>query len=648
MSPELFPVRRAWFIAGLMCALALQGGSVEARASEPGAETAAVAADLRDAGSDKASVQALVARSGDAESDAEIRRLLSLPPDSDGFREIVDALGSAPSVRAELLPDLIAACNSLPAIQKIAMLRAVSSVRERAAAQYLVSLLDVPSADTTLRRAAIDALRRQTGRDDLGDDPAKWRELLSSLPTEEAWQASSMSAHAAKADREREQKVLIQARLLETLRSLHLATPAEKRWPLITSMVGDSLPCVNLLGLELISRELSAGNRPDAKIGVQILSLLGSTDPAIREQAALLIANLAPDGADKAVRDALDHERVPATAAALLNAAARWPSIEIEESILGWLDPTVWTHAGPALRDASLDAAWALYRGGMLRSEAASKRVLDAVRTVSLGDLNGSGCRLRAELGDQSDLDAIVVLLGSKNPAQRLATAEALVSSPEFLARILAAAREDPLLIDVAVRGVITMAPTVANFAAIEEATRKVSDQRRQALTVVASVLNEDEIIDASRRLRADPTLREAVLATLADPRRVMSERTDPARLSYTAEALVELAELRIELGKYGEALTALEALPEIEQYISASRLRDLKAISFIGVNRLDQARELDAKPEVWLRGLELCADDAQAAQIASLIETAMAPTLTESDRAKLEQLKLRIASKTR
>ena len=645
-SPELFPVRRGWFISVLMYALALQAGPVEARAGQPEARPAGDAADSGESGAEKPGTQALVARSAGADSDAEIRRLLSLPPDSDGFREIVDAIGSASSVRAELLPDLIAACNSLPATQKGAMLRAISSIRERAAAQYLVSLLDIPSADTTLRRAAIDALRRQSGRDDLGDDPAKWRDLLSGLPTEEAWRASSIIAHAAKADRESEQRVLIQARLLETLRSLHLATPTEKRWPLITSMVSDSLPCVNLLGLELISRELSAGNRPDAKIGIQILSLLGSTDPAIREQAALLIANLAPDGADKAVRDALDHERVPATAAALLNAAARWPSIEIEESVLGWVDPAVWTHSGTALRDASLDASWALYRGGMLRSEAASRRVLDAVRTVSLGDLNGSGCRLRAELGDQSDLDAIVVLLGSKNPAQRLATAEALVGSPEFLARILAAAREDPLLIDVAVRGVITIAPTVANFAAIEEATRKVPDQRRQALTIVASVLNEDEILDASRRLRADPALREAILATLADPRRVMSERTEPARLSYTAEALVELAELRIELGKYGEALSALEALPEIEEFIPATRLRDLKAISFIGVNRLDQARQMDAKPEVWLRGLELCADQTQAAQIASLIETSMAPTLTEADRAKLERLKVRIASK--
>lgn len=639
-------MRRSWFISCLACALAVQTVPVVAR--QPENRGAAEGIDPTEAIEAKKTAAALVAGAGNSENDAEIRRLLGLPPDSEGFRGIVEAIGGAGAVPATILPELIAACNAASSTQKAKVLRAVSSIRDRGAAQYLVSLLDLPSADTNFRRAAVAALNRQSGRDDLGEDPAKWRELLKELPTEEAWRESSVRAHAARAERERRQADLIQLRLLETLRSLHLATPAEKRWPLITSMVGDPLSCVNLLGLELISRELSAGNRPDAKIGVQILSLLGSSDPVIREQTALLIANLAPDGADKAVRDALDHERVPATAAALLNAAARWPSIEIEESVLAWVDPTVWAHSGTELRDASLDAAWALYRGGLLRTDAVSRRALDAVRTVGVADLNGSGCRLRAELGDQSDLDAIVVLLGSKDPAQRLATAEALVSSPEYLPRILAAAREDPLLIDVAVRGVITIAPDVANFAAIEEATRKVPDQRRQALTMVASVLNEDEIIEASRRLRADPVLREAILATLADPRRVMAERTDPARLSYTAEALVELAELRIELGKYGEAIAALEALPEIEQHISGERLRDLKAIAFIGVNRLDQARQLDAKPEVWLRGLELCADQTQAAQIASLIETAMAEKLTESDRAKLEQLKIRIASKAR
>jgi len=653
VSPELFPVRRACFISVLACALAVQVLPVGARARQPADQPAnnpspTASPQAREAAAAKATAEALVAKLGDAEAEAEIRTLLSAPPDSADFRAIVDALGSVSCVRKELLPDLIASCNALPASQKAAMLRAVSSVRERAAAQYLISLLDIPSADAALRHAAFEALARQSGRDDLGDDAAKWRELLASLPTEEAWHNSAVHALATKADRERAQRTIVQSRLLETLRALHLATPADKRWPLITSMVSDPLSCVNLLGLELTSRELSAGNRPDPGLGLQILSLLRSPDPSIREQAAILIANLGPQGAESAIREALDRERIPATAAALLSAASRWPSAETERSVLRWIDPAIWSSTGHTVRDASLDAAWALYRGGMLRTDEASQRVLAALRSISLADLNGSGCRLRAELGDQSDLETMVVLLGSKSPAQRLATAEALVAYPEFLPRILAAAREDPLLIDVAVRAVLTIAPDVPNFVAIEEATRRVPDQRRAALTVIASVLNEDEIIDASRRLRADPALREAVLATLADPRRVMSERTDPERLSYTAEALVELAELRIELEKYGEAIAALEILPEVDQYVAANRLRDVRALAYIGVNRLDEARQLGAKPDVWLKALEMNSDQPQAPQIASVIETAMAEALTAAERAQLEQLKVRIASKSK
>ncbi|MBX3381300.1 MAG: hypothetical protein KF805_14490 [Phycisphaeraceae bacterium] len=588
----------------------------------------------------------LVGKMGDPEAEAEIGRLLSMSPDSPEFIAVVDELGTAPWVNVEFLPELISACKSSPASQKPALFRAVASIRERAAAEYLVSLLDIPSVDAPLRRAAMDALARQTGREDLGDDPAKWQAFLAATPDEEAWHIATLRAVASGLERERTQRASVQSRLLETLRALHLATPSDKRWPLISSMVGDALPCVNLLGLELVSRELSAGNRPDAKVGVQILTLLNSPDPSIREQAAILVANLAPEGAEDAIRAALGRERVPATAAALLNAAARWPNAKSEQSVLHWVDPAIWTSTGSTVRDASLDAAWALYRAGMLRSGAASQRVLAAVRTIPLANLSGAGCRLRAELGDRTDLEAMVVLLGSKNQAQRLAAAESLVTAPEFLPRILAAAREDPLLIEIAVRGVLTMAPTITNFAAIEEATRGVPDQRRAALTTIAAALNEDEILEASRRLRADPALRESVLATLADARRVMAERTDPPRLSYTAEALVELAELRIELGKFGEAIAALDALPEIQQLVPADRLRDLRAIALIGGNRLDQARLLGAKADVWLRALELIDDQPQAAQVASFIETGMADSLSDADRARLEKLKAKIVSK--
>lgn len=584
----------------------------------------------------------------DPESRNEIRRILALPPDSAEFLALLEALGAAPWVSVDLLPDLVGACGTSPASIKPALYDAVASIRERAAAEYLVSLLDIPSVDATLRRAAMNALAKQSGRADLGDDPAKWQAFLASVPTEDAWRTATLRAFASGLDRQREQRSIVQSRLLETLRALHLATPADKRWPLISSMVADPLTCVNLLGLELVSRELSAGNRPDASVGVQILALLRSPEPAIREQAAILVANLAPEGAEEAIRAALGIERVPATAAALLNAAARWPNARSELSVLRWVDPAVWAQSGALVRDASLDAAWALYRAGMLRSGAAADRVLDAVRAIKVADLSGAGCRLRAELGDRSDLEAIVVLLGSKNQSQRLAAAESLVSSPEFLPRILAAAREDPLLLDIAVRGVLTLAPNVSNFAAVEEATRGVPDQRRAALTTVAAQLNEDEVLEASRLLRADPALREAVLATLADPRRIMAERTDPSRLAYTAEALVELAELRIELGKFGEAITAIDALPEIQQLAPADRLRDLRATALIGGNRLDQARQLGAKADVWLRALELINNQPQAAQVASYIEANLADALSDADRARLEQLKSKIVSKAR
>ncbi|MFO0860630.1 MAG: hypothetical protein U0570_08735 [Phycisphaerales bacterium] len=627
--------------AGSFVALAIAFGAV----AQPQVSTQSPSTDveLRAA---KAQASRKLAESGASALAPSLRE----PRASVAFRAAIEAIADCPVADGSLLPELTAACDAATATEKKAIVRAISSVRERAAMHYLVSLLDVPSLDADLRASIVWALQRQTGAEGVGESAAAWHARLTDAEKQDdsAWRAALLRDLAGRADREQASRAMVQTRLLDSLRALHLATPADKRWPLISSMISDPLPCVNLLGLELVSRELSAGNKPDARLGVDVLPLLEARDATIREQAAILIANLAPPGGSAALKTALDQEANPATASALLNALSRLPGPESEASILRWADPAIWATMGTQVRDASLDACWALYRAGSLRSPEASDRVLKAVRAVNLADLNGSGCRLRAELGDDSDLEAIVVLLGSKIPAQRLATAEALVSSPEYLPRILAAAREDPLLIDVAVRGVLTLAPNVPNFSAIEEATRRVPDQRRAALTVIASVLNEDEILEAARRLTADPALREAVLAVLSDPRRVMAERTEPGRLSYTASALMELAELRIEMGKYAEAITALESLPELPEFAPPDKIQELRTIALVGINRLDQARQVGAKPDAWLRALELCSDQAHASTIASTIETQMGESLSEQQRAKLETLKNRIASKQR
>lgn len=572
---------------------------------------------------------------------------LSQPRSSEAFQAAVKKIGEMPVADPVYLKPLMEASAGAPALEKPPILLAISSIRTRAATEYLVSLLGVTGADAAEHASVVAALGRATGREDLGDNVASWRKFLESVPDESAWQKQLLENVSSRADRESKELQVSQARLLEALRSLHLATPAEKRWALIGSLLTDSLSSVNLLGLELLSRELSAGNRPLAEVGPKVLALLKSADPAIREQAAIVTGNIAPAGSDIAIRQALEKETVPKVAAALLSAIAHWPSNESEAIVLRWMNGTPNpTGDAKTARDGALDAAWAFWRAGYLRSDEATDRTLQIVRAINPAQLSGAGVHLRAELGDQADRDAIVLLLGSSQPAQRLATGESLVPYPEYLPRILAAAREDPLLIDVAVRGVLAIDPSVAGFVAIEEATRKIPDQRRTALTVVASVLSEVELLEASRKLAAEPVLREAVLAEIAAPPRIMSERTDPTGLPQVAADLYELAELRLELARYADAIAALDALPEMDSLLPPDKLRNLRATALVCLDRADQARQLGAKPEAWLKALELSLAQANAAQVASAVETGMGDKFSPEQRQKMESLKARIAQR--
>ncbi len=549
------------------------------------------------------------------------------------------------SITAQLI-DCAKRHGSNPALaREIAM--ALGSCRTRPAAKQLVSLL-AAARDSESIRIIQAALERSTGKLGIASDDLAWSAYLRTIPeSDAAWQAEVTRNLAAARDAKAAEAAALTTRLTDSLRTLHLATPPEQRWPLLSSMLGDALAPVNLLALDLISRELSANNRPDTTIAAAVLKLVRSSDDRVREQAAILVANLAPTGAAESLNDALEHETSPRAAAAMLAATSRWPEAAFEPSVVRWLkSDAAASNEARAARDGAIEAAWALYRAGYLRDEDAAKPIREVLRDISLGDLSGAGCQLRVEIGDSSDRDAVAVLLGSKIPAQRLAAATSLVGYPEFLPRILAAARVDPLLIDPAVRGVLTQAPGVPGFVAIEEATRNAPEQRRAAMVVIASVLEEDEIIEAASRVD-DPSLREAVLAQLADPKRIMAERTEPKTLATVARGLLQLSQLRLELNRPGDAIGALDALPEIESLIPAEQVRNARTQGLLLLGRTDQARETGGAVSAWLEALAFAIQQApdRAQGIASALETTMADKLEAAERARLEELKVKLAA---
>lgn len=587
------------------------------------------------------------AESGELAAEPTAGSLASLPPDQLTAR--LQAIAAEPTSDASVTAQLIDCAKRHAGNPVLAreIARALGSCRSRAAANQLVSLL-AAARDSESIRTIQSALERSTGKLGIAPDDHAWSAYLRTIPENDAaWQAEVIRNIAAARDAKAAEAAALTTRLTDSLRTLHLATPPEQRWPLLSSMLGDALPPVNLLALDLISRELSANNRPDATIAASVLKLVRSSDDRVREQAAILVANLAPTGAAESLNDALEHETSPRAAAAMLAATSRWPEPAFEPSVIRWLkSDAAASNEARAARDGAIEAAWALYRAGYLRDEDAATPIREVLRNISLGDLSGAGCQLRVEIGDSSDRDAVAVLLGSKIPAQRLAAATSLVGYPEFLPRILAAARVDPLLIDPAVRGVLTQAPGVPGFVAIEEATRNAREQRRAALVVIAAVLEEDEIIEAASRVD-DPSLREAVLAQLADPKRIMAERTEPKTLSTVARGLLQLSQLRLELNRPGDAIGALDALPEIESLIPAEQVRNARTQGLLLLGRTDQARETGGSVSAWLEALAFAIQQApdRAQGIASALETTMADKLEAAERTRLEELKVKLAA---
>ena len=559
--------------------------------------------------------------------------------------DLLRALASSAWLPQELIEPLALAYPRLQPAQQSKLADALAATATRQAARFLLDQWERVPARSPLHTKLDAALTRLAGIPSPGANPAAWRVAFGDRlqGTDELWNQYVTAERARRLEKLTREGAETVDRLSGTLRQLHLITPQEARWPLVRSMLQDTLTPVVLVGLELTTRELSAGNRPDGATALAVLDLLRSPAPTVRGQSASLVATLGPEGAGPAIARALAAEAKPEVARAMLIAAARFPSPEAEGPILRWLAARDLNDDAP--RDAAIDAAWALYRSGYLRREESSSQALRDLRAIPIADLSASGCMLRVELGDRSDRDAIAVLLASSSPAQRLASAEALVTDATYLPRILAAAREEPLLIDVSVRGVLTQDPTVASFIALEEATRRAPEQRRAALVTVASVLDESDVLACAELLRADPVMREAILSVLVSPGRVMTERASPDGLSDLAHAVLSLVEQRVALSRYQDALSALDAIPELASLLNESRVSDLRVACLVAINRLDEARLVSGSPESWLLGLSLAADQPHASRIASLIESTVSAQFTPEQRDRFARLKQQLAA---
>ena len=187
--------------------------------------------------------------------------------------------------------------------------------------------------------ASVLSLVVDTGRLDLPRDHALleawWRSQDEA--GELQWQRTLSSHLARRVAREQADAAILTGRLIDSVRRLHLLTPADKRPALLVELMKDAQPAVRDLGFELAARELANNGSIDASVGAAAVELLASPDAFARGQAALLVRQIAPPNAAEAVSAALTRETEASVASDLLLAATRWPTPASISAVLSWL-----------------------------------------------------------------------------------------------------------------------------------------------------------------------------------------------------------------------------------------------------------------------------------------------------------------------
>lgn len=565
---------------------------------------------------------------------AELERALGAPSLSrQGRSALTRGLASKPEAPAWVGGPLIGLAARVEPEAVPGVLAALSSVRTRESARALLGYT-APEFGPPVREAALAGLVRLTGRSDLGDAPAVWQAWLdgSAGLSESQWRQSLVEFLARRADQADAARRQAVDQLVESLRRLHLATPQDQRSALLGELLRGQGAEVRRLGFELALRELANNARLDGPVIDACLELLRSPDASLRAQAAALLARLAPANGQAGVIDALTLETDPLAAASLLEAAARTPSRRLVAPVLRWLE------GPPAAARAAGEAAWAVYRVGLLQPGPDLERVLEAGRRLALREPSAGLCSLLAVAGTHADRQSVARCLTASDPALRLAAADALAPNAEFLPMLADAARQDPNLVETLARAMVLRGPTADDFALVVALARAAPEARRRSLEALARAMPATDLLRAADQTN-DASARELALAAMTSEARILSERQSPEQARALALGLTRLARLRAQAGRHAEALAAINALPEIDRLGDASDLRQVRAGSLIALDRLDLAEQQEAGPDTWLDALESLVQAAHARRVADRIRAVFDGTLDQRQQARLDEL---------
>ncbi len=527
------------------------------------------------------------------------------------------ALAGTPTVPEHFLPYLSWLIPNVVPADISNLFASLSNIRSRSTVKILI---DSASRNDLLgtQTAAFDALVQLSGHNQFGRDLAKWTSWSADIDTmdEVRWQTELARGQAARATLAAHTQSTVHARLIETLRDLHVATPPTARDAFLGQLLSDADPSIATLGFELVRRQMFEGAAVGPLATQAILKLLKHNLDTVRASAAILVSQLAPAGASPQLADAIASETAPPVVSALLVAGLAYADS---------LPPQILLHAlaapGPH-QSAAVDLGFAMLRAGKVETIDARQKLLVAARTqLSERNATWSACHVLGILGDNSDYVSLVRLLQSSTRDAKLAAADTLTGYSEFVDPILAAAASDPELFDIAARVSILHRTDLAGFKTLASLPAPDPESRRRNLFMLAGLCPATDLLAASKSLNAEPVFMEGLLNSLTSENRILSQRSDPAQLKAIADGILQLARIRLELNKPDAAIAATAALPEIDEVVGDLHgLNTVRLQAWLCLGRLDEAAKSDVIFEDWLTALARCPIPDQAAEINSLL----------------------------
>lgn len=381
-----------------------------------------------------------------APAEARLDAARALLDDGD-LRANLAELASDPAARAILLeagvespPRALAVLESLPLStlgddELVRLIDRASECRTKTAATVFIRLLDTERAKVT--EAATKALARSTGRADRMT-AANWREWWQThqdVPPDR-WQQMLFSELAERAQSLERRQQRLDRLVLDTYRRLYIVTAPQDRSALLAELLESDLPGVRDLGFELADRELSSNAMLDGAVASKAIALLSDPTAATRAAAARLVNRLAPPEAAEPIARALRSETSPVAAEALLAASARWPSPDVIEPVLRWMQ-------NPATLNAACQAAVALVEHGLLVGDEHHERVREILLPLP-AEPEASSLLLLNLVGTEPDRHAIAALLSSENVRVRQAAADALARRDDSASLLIEQAAQEP------------------------------------------------------------------------------------------------------------------------------------------------------------------------------------------------------------